>query len=196
MLHHVYSNFNYKLYSQEICGCRNFYFCLFLGSIDDHFTIYSRTYLIFLTLHDIMQFYTIYRNNTKAKKIKIKEVYTTNDKYCNQSQNRLNLNILLRDHEYPAYFLIDYTFSRMCSYLQTMLVQNWLRSYQLNFLLYKHHVSLRIFILIFHFEATNTFFHHQYIFHLLMDCLSNISKHDTFTCQKGYKKEPHSPFHF
>ena len=86
-----------------------FYFCLFLGSIDDHFTIYSRTYLIFLTLHDIMQFYTIYRNNTKAK-IKIKEVYTTNDKYCNQSQNRLNLNILLRDHEYPAYFLIDYTF--------------------------------------------------------------------------------------
>ena len=122
--------------------------------------------------------------------------YTTNDKYCNQSQNRLNLNILLRDHDYPAYFLIDYTFSRMCSYLQTMLVQNWLRSYQLNFLLYKHHVSLRIFILIFHFEATNTFFHHQYIFHLLMDCLSNISKHDTFTCQKGYKKEPHSPFHF
>ena len=122
--------------------------------------------------------------------------YTANDKFCNQSQNRLNLNILLRDHEYPAYFLIDYTFSRMYSYLQTMLVQNWLRSYQLNFLLYKHHVSLRIFILIFHFEATNTFFHHQYIFHLLMDCLSNISKHDRFTCQKGYKKEPHSPFHF
>ena len=60
--------------------------------------------------------------------------YTTNDKYCNHSQNRLNLNILLRDHDYPAYFLIDHTFSRMCSYLQTMFVQNWLQSYQLNFL--------------------------------------------------------------
>ena len=27
-----------------------------------------------------------------------------------------------------------------------------------------------------------------------MDCLSNILKHDTLTCQKGYKKEPHSLF--
>ena len=116
-----------------LSGCKDFYFCLFLGSIDDHFTIYSRTYLIFLTLHDIMQFYTIYRNN-EGKKKKIKEVYTTNDKFCNQLRNRLNLNILLRDHEYPAYFLIDHTFSRMCSYLQTMFVQNWLQSYQLNFL--------------------------------------------------------------
>ena len=58
------------------------------------------------------------------------------------------------------------------------------------FTLYKPYNSLHfyIFYIGFSLESINTFLSFRYIFHLLIDYLS-ISKHDTVTCEKGYKKE-------
>ena len=53
---------------------------------------------------------------------------------------------------------------------------------------YNFSTFLYFFILAFLLESINTFLSFRYIFHLLIDYLS-ISKHDTVTCEKGYKKE-------
>ena len=63
--------------------------------------------------------------------------------FATNPQNRLNLNILLRDHEYPAYFLIDYTFLGCIHICKLCLFRIGCEVIS-SILLYKHHVSLRI----------------------------------------------------